>query len=674
MNKKITDRDAARRGVALVITVAVLTAMFLLAVPFAVFMRMQYRAGTQAVDMARARYGETGAVNHARYLLFAGTSQHETDEPVFPFDDKDVDTLWEFRTTLRTRLSAGASIPAGGAGPFQFQVDDALGLPNDGDPETVDGYVRVDDEWMAYSDIEDLATSDDLPEAGPNFPGGKLMVRSENRGLFGAAPLAHNAGALVSLFPQEQMWRLDVEDPQSKINVNTASWLLLKNLFDSLALPGQAAIDIYLGRYRNASGDPGYYPYQNVNDIKRHVSLSAADFDKVRPFLTVHSGYLDGQQAWAATGSLETDMGGGGTGNYTADLADGGADGIAPFSVVRFVWNDAGTDYEEYRTVLAKNASGLTVQVDFDLNVDNSITLDWDDHLAPMFKGASADTPCYVKVDNEWIKYEGVTKTPGVSLVLNNCTGGWFGTGPPVLHTAPTEVNGDVICWEGGAGLGIPLTGPLTPAPPAMSADIRVQNRHAININTVTNERVLTALMTNVENYDGATATTITKDTAGAVADKIAYYISGDTPIQTFFDGNEDWIDGSPGFGTPRAELNNVLTTVPVPGLTAKQRQLLVDNFSQDPADWPDRSTAPLRFNSGALVGIDSMSVVDDRAGTPVAQSPRSDGARMERTYGTLPPLQPLWQILRSQKDFEEANDVGGSTDVQTTPLLASLD
>jgi len=52
--------DGGRRGVALLIAIAVLAAMFLMAVPFAVFMRMQHSAGTQGLRMAQAHYGETG--------------------------------------------------------------------------------------------------------------------------------------------------------------------------------------------------------------------------------------------------------------------------------------------------------------------------------------------------------------------------------------------------------------------------------------------------------------------------------------------------------------------------------------------------------------------------------------------------------------------------------------
>ena len=42
------------------------------------------------------------------------------------------------------------------------------------------------------------------------------------------------------------------------------------------------------------------------------------------------------------------------------------------------------------------------------------------------------------------------------------------------------------------------------------------------------------------------------------------------------------------------------------------------------------------------MIGIDSLASVDDAAGTPVAQSPRSDGLVVSRVYSVVPPLEPV--------------------------------
>jgi len=191
---------ARRRGVALLVALAVLTAMFLLAVPFAVFMRMQHSSATSALRAARAHYGEAGATGHARGVLFHGLTAAERQQPPppFPFGNGDVDTPWEFRVTLRTRAAGSLG---DGTSDRPLAIEQALGFPNDGDPDTVDGYVRVDGEWMAYSHVTGHDDGNDPPGPGPDFPGATLTVLQEHRGLFGTEAEAHSADAAVSFFP-----------------------------------------------------------------------------------------------------------------------------------------------------------------------------------------------------------------------------------------------------------------------------------------------------------------------------------------------------------------------------------------------------------------------------------------------------------------------------------------
>jgi len=180
-------RDS-RRGAALMIAIIVLTALMLLAIPFAAFMRRQHAAGTQALHSARAESGEAGGLSHAYAALALGQPGAENDANPFPYNDPNVDTLWEFRVTLRTRIPAASPpwpVPVDdlGMGGDTFHVENALGLPNDGDPETVDGYIRVDAEWMAYSHMVHV----DPPGPVPYIPGGELTVLAAHRGLFGTA-------------------------------------------------------------------------------------------------------------------------------------------------------------------------------------------------------------------------------------------------------------------------------------------------------------------------------------------------------------------------------------------------------------------------------------------------------------------------------------------------------
>jgi hypothetical protein len=73
------------------------------------------------------------------------------------------------------------------------------------------------------------------------------------------------------------------------------------------------------------------------------------------------------------------------------------------------------------------------------------------------------------------------------------------------------------------------------------------------------------------------------------------------------------------------------------------------------------------------LIGIDSLGQVDDRAGTPVAQSPRSDALALGRVYNVVPPLEPIWWFLRSQQEFFDHIAAGGSSAVGTTVLNTAL-
>jgi len=694
------------------IAIIVLTALMLLAIPFAAFMRRQHASGTQALHSARAKAGEAGALGHAQAALGLGQPGAENDANPFPYNDPNVDTLWEFRVTLRTQVAGGGF----GTGTVSFAVDDALGLPNDGDPETVDGYIRVDGEWMAYSDLTGLTSASTTAS---------LDVNAAHRGLFGTAEVPHAAGAIVSFFPDAELWTLDVEDPQSKININTAPYRVIRNLLGYLRIgddaggpapvPGDAAfpnirqqaITAAIVEYRSQSciwenwdgfddiPDGTYTPFQNVDMLKSislardgvgnfiwdniaEPPLSAEEMDLLRPHITVNSGYATAGASWLGVANLESDMMaapvGGATNLSVANLSDASRIGVG--STVWFEWPDTSVappiQYIEYRTVLAKNGCGrpLTLHEHFDSgNPTDELKL----RFVPGFVGASASTPCYIKIDDEWIEYTGVSVDAAAgTMTLTGWTQDPFGTGmPPQMHQAGISyVDGDVICWENTLALTDdppPLIGPLSAD--CLVADepvIQVQNRHGINVNTCTDPIVLQSLFYDIDRYGSETFDT-------AAVDRIATETTPTSGPQgllprlaggdeDFFDGDEDWFDGD-GTSTAQGELDQFFLDLDTP-LSTAQEAMLAHNANA--------LTVPLQFNSGALLGLGSLAVADDRAGTPVAQSPNT--ARLARLFDVVPPLtESLWQ-WRSQKEFyEHILATGGGKNVLTMPLNEGL-
>jgi len=673
------------------IAIIVLTALMLLAIPFAAFMRRQHAAGTQALHSARAESGEAGALSHAQAALGLGQPGAENSGNPFPYDNPQVDTLWEFRVTLRTQVAGGGF----GTAAVSFAVDDALGLPNDDNDETIDGYIRVDNEWMAYSDITWV-----LP---PTSTSATVVVGADHRGLFGTVDAPHAAGAIVSFFPDAELWTLDVEDPQSKININTAPYRVIRNLLGYLRIGGNSPED-------PATGDPAVdfpstdqiaiaqaiYSYRvdpvtlqprrfaSIDAVRNAIPLTAEEMDLLRPHVTVNSGYVVGADSWLSVGNLESDMTaaaiGGATNLSVANVSDASRIGVG--STVWLSWTHLGTSFSEFRTVLAKNGCGRPLVLAADCAAgDTSIDLQW----APGFVGASpsppspSDIPCYIKIDDEWIMYTDVTvddeDNPTI-LTLENCVRNQFGTAPADHLHGIAYVDGDVICWEN-------TLAPINDPPPltdVLSDDclvaeaplIRVQNRHGVNANTCTDPVVLQSIFYDIDRY-GDDRFGVLPDTANYVASELVNYLAGGDG--DFFGGPsaEDWFDATDGpmpltpstppWHTARDELKDFFLDLGAP-LSAAQEAMLAHNASA--------LTVPLQFNSGALLGLGSLAVADDRAGTPVAQSPNT--AQLARLFDVLPPLtESMWQ-WRSQKEFyEHILATGGGKNVLTMPLNEGL-
>jgi hypothetical protein len=704
-----------RRGIAMLIGIMVLAALFFMALPFAVFMRQQHSSATQALQMTRAHYGESGAIAHAKDVLYNNYTAQTLPPGVhlpFPWYDTALNSAYNFHVTLRT-TTIGATA---GTGALTFDVANALGWPNDGNANTVDGYIRVGDEWMAYSNITGLDNGATPPGPGANFPRATVVVDAAGRGLFGTAAVDHPANSIVSFFPSSSLWSLDIQDQQALINVNTAPYQVILNLLGYAGVggvaPGAAGFPTQRQQYLaqaivgyktyatiwRGGTTLAYTPFEDLDMVKNssvapwfdlaNPPLSADDFDRLRPYLTVTSAPPGGSQ-WTGGTGVQTDFvttpaGGGETNLYAANLADASRFGVG--TLVRFTWvSAAGTtpDIHAFATVLTRNSSGGTLTwpaAAGDTTLYVSSTFGWN--------GASPETPGYIRIDNEWIRYTGVTPNstdPGsnpcsvVTVAPTTLTGdadttatgrGCFGT-TDAAHAAGATIDGDVITWRWSSE--VPPVGevPLESTTAGFNAvQIEAQVRDAININTVTDPITLEALL-----YDVSDGTTTVSDTdASTLAHDFLNYTSGGDG--NYLSGNENWFDGvdptgGPGWGNGRGELANFLTNyAPSPAVAT----LLEQNFDVNaPANWPRYSTLPLQFNSGSLIGIDSLASIDDQAGMPVAEAPYSNGLQVARVYQVVPPLQPVWWSLRTQEEFVNDITSGNSKNVRTALLNDAL-
>ncbi|KPK66078.1 MAG: hypothetical protein AMK73_01130, partial [Planctomycetes bacterium SM23_32] len=656
-----------RRGAAMLIAIMVLAALFLLGMPFAVLMRLQHSAGTQALHTSRARTGDAGALNVARVVLEQGSYVVEAESPVFPFDNADVDTLWEFRTTLRT-----STLAAFGVGADTILVDNALGFVNDGDPETVDGFLRVGDEWLAYSHVD--------MSVGSFFTNGGVGVADAlHRGLFGTTATNHEAGEIVSVFPEAELWTVDIQDPQAKVNVNTAPYVVILNLLAYAGVDGvppddasfptdrQRHIAWAIASYRTDFShwendydgnddvpDGSYTPFQNVSMLKNiaqapfftgaggsYEPLSAAEFDLLRPYITVTSSHGESAERWWGTYALQGDVlssptaGTAETGLIAANLDNVAGMGVG--TVVRFR-DDADPSDVEYAIVEAKNEDTNLAQV---VSAGDTIIYVND---ARGFRQRSDTTPGYIFINDgtnpEWVSYSSVDTSGSPHALIgveHDVWGGSPASGTQFGHAAGVPLDGCVISWATGY--------PLAAERLAGATTVEAEKRHALNINTVTEPIVLQSVLNGMTDFEAGSEYLIEPVSAVLIADALLDHTSGGGgPPYEFFDGDEDWFDGD-GSVPPRDELEafiNGLGTV-----TSGDKEMLRYNLNADSQEqWTAVSTVPLRFNSGTLTSADvhSLAVADDEAGTPVA---RSAVARAP----IASPRRYVWVWL-SQQDF----------------------
>jgi hypothetical protein len=699
----------------MLIAIMVLAALFLLALPFAVLMRLQHSASTQALHTSRARTGDAGALNQARAVLAQGDYQIEEDSPVFPFDDPDVDTLWEFHTTLRTTVSAGSSIPDSGGG--TFDVENALGFPSDGNPDTLDGYIRVEDEWMAYCDV-------DIPGPTATFPGGEVTVPAAGRGLFGTAETDHAEDSIVSFFPDSELWHVEIRDPQGRINLNTAPYLVVLNLLGYLGIgedggpapaPGDAgfpnerqqnlaaAISSYRLYYGNwnpddSLPDESYTRFQNLSALKNiaaapwfgaggYTALTAEELDLLAPYVTLQSEASSGEIWLDDWTGLAIPINGGAsarTESWAAQLTN--AANVPVGSVLRI--RDDTADEEVFRMVTSVNraaaplslASAIGSGADIWIEVSGVSTLDAFRQVEMTTSpGTDPYTPGYLEIGGEWVEYSYVV--PGGTQVYISDRG-LFGTAP-ANHGADDPVEANVVGWRyvdpsTGDEYAPAVTAVFDPA----DTSVAIERRHALNINTITEPVVLASLLHGVSNSSGFF---IEPDSAVDIAQALLAYTSDQTmpsgppaapspPPYDFFNGDEQWFDPAasgwdhpPGLGDDSAaDLEHFLNPglVDAGFLSPDDADMLRGNFADSPDYWPEISTMPLRFNSGPLTSADvrSLAVVDDEAGTPIAES---DVARAPLAA----PGRKRWVWL-SQQDFLTEMTGGGKHNWVTTHPL----
>jgi len=226
-------RGLKRKGFALVLVLVVLTVLVVVGLPFAIAMGRYRKAASMLPAVARAKYAALGAMNHAIASLWRTHSSSEIEQVLagyevegmtktgaFETPDSDipdeefvrdapqvtvdengtpVDTSnpkglmwWSQISDEQGRINVNSAPPWVVASLFgvtqltkditekdkEIELDDASFLFSDDDEETVDGFIRVDNEYIVYRHIEGNTLKGCL------------------RGMF-LDPAKHKAGAIV---------------------------------------------------------------------------------------------------------------------------------------------------------------------------------------------------------------------------------------------------------------------------------------------------------------------------------------------------------------------------------------------------------------------------------------------------------------------------------------------
>jgi hypothetical protein len=433
---------------------------------------------------------------------------------------------------------------------------------------------------------------------------------------------------------------------------------------------------------------PAYTLFENLNMVKNSsvapwftssggtfLPLQPDEYDRLLPYLTVNS-EPSGGVAWRAVSGLQATLNpptpvARATYEWAAWLSD--ASHVPVGSVVRLL---DGTN-QAYRLVTAVNRD-VTLMAPIIGLTPGPVTVDNSTGILSEFRQvksttqqppAEAYTPGYLYIDDglnsEWVSYSGVDPTSPLGTIYIS-ERGLFGT-TPQPHALGTAMLGNVISWRYWDPVGPKDYAPSVASTVTftdLSTSVAIENRHAMNINTVANPLVLEAILYGIRDNAG---NTITAAEATAVANAFLSHTSNEASPGPyyFFNGNEQWFDPA---RTGSNDVHDIVAFINglEPGtINAGDAQMLQDNFLT--GNWPAVSTVPLRFTSGSLIGLDSMAIADDRALTPIAQEPR---LALVRVNDVVPPLEPLFWALRSQKEFYEWMALS----TQTSPSDLSLE
>jgi len=260
-------RHSAPSGVALIMAVSVLAALVAISVPFLLSMILHGRTARVDLNAAQAQAGADGALSRGMAHLYRNLLKSKGYDPSPDLDTPDelfvsmalpnldvqnpYGELWSCRIedeqgkinlnsappnligNLLASSTLAESVQKGATG---LLVNDSNAFPTDGDPETIDGFVRIDGDVVPY---------------------------------------CHVSGGTVRLKPQ-------------------GDYVLYRNhRKGALVYDGRAS---WIADYKFRPGSRVFRPFRSIYEIKMAggghplLAIRADEFAQVEPFITAHSG------------------------------------------------------------------------------------------------------------------------------------------------------------------------------------------------------------------------------------------------------------------------------------------------------------------------------------------------------------------------------------------------
>jgi type II secretory pathway component PulK len=123
----------------------------------------------------------------------------------------------------------------------------------------------------------------------------------DENGEFGIDLLSQDLGGVETANPTGVMWGATATDEQGKVNIKTAPEPLLVNLLNQLSLDGiPEGIAQAIVNYRTDGGDSAARQFTTLTQLRDLGGVSAADYDLMARYLTVHSASLVGEVSGAS--------------------------------------------------------------------------------------------------------------------------------------------------------------------------------------------------------------------------------------------------------------------------------------------------------------------------------------------------------------------------------------